>query len=90
VSCGVPLSAAKRGCGWWGMYCECCGDSELYRPELEPGLGSLPAGTVKASVFLPINLTASGLFLPLMGQQGICAESLIIHSWSTLGSLKTH
>lgn len=73
------------------MYCENCEDPELYRPKLEPSLRSLTAGKVKASVFLPINLTVSGLYDPHPGvNRTSCAESLIIHSWSKLGSLKPY
>lgn len=57
------------------MYCESCEDPEVYRPKLEPSLGSLTAGKVKPSVFLPINLTVSGLYVPLHGSTGhLCRE----------------
>lgn len=51
------------------MSCECCGHPEQERPKLEPSLGNLAAGKEKASVLL-INLTASGLCIPLWGSTG--------------------
>lgn len=87
VSCGVHLGGARRNEDGGTCTVNFVGTLNYIRPKLKPSLGSLPDGKVRVSVFLPTNLTVSGPVCPLpRGQQVICVEIFIIHSWSKLGS----